>query len=387
MKLRKKITAILLSCLIFATGILLPPPRKSEAMSADAKVALITSSGGLGTLLISIIFICRIPIANFFRSLIRNRSTFDCLKIDKIISDLRAELNQSVMGQEKAKEKIVRLVAGHLEAMQVAKYIGKEYKKGLVLYMIGLAGVGKTTAIHCIERALKKASYFVYRSDVKQDKSKNSQTVAQQLLEPEVQMSGNFRFEKDKPLALRLKNGSNILLVFDEYEKQLKCDNERSLDELILRDFVDSGKIGEYDCSNSIVIMTSNETRESMKENHDESILNRISECIIEFDGLTKDNYTRIIGDMFSPLKLYYSKYYKTEINLSEQAINELAKNMADKNNGARELGVIMGTLRGDLYKFRTEYKYKNPEKQFSGLKIQINYDRERGTFNFTEIN
>jgi len=295
----------------------------------------------------------------YLRNWVRNLSTKKATQVDysdtnNILCTLRKELDKNIVGQKKAKEKIIRLIAGYFESIKEAQLYNVQYQKGLAIYVIGRGkGIGKTTAIKCIAKVLGKSCFFVRRSDIRTDKSANALNVSQQLMDNKIKDSGSTKIEEKTDFRLRVENGSNTMFVFDEYKRMLECDPERSLDELLIRDFIDTAHIGRYECLNSIVAFSTNETLEEVKASHDEAIFNRIQDCIVEFDDLSHSDYCNIIRRSFDSLRYFYKNEYGIDIILPEKTINLLSDIMIEKNSGARSIEVIMRNLKSDLLDYR----------------------------------
>lgn len=284
--------------------------------------------------------------------------------LEKIEKRLRAEL----VGQDEAINKILKVITGHFEAMLEARCLGKKYEKGLVLYFIGSPATGKSTVMKIIEEEMGLRSYVGRMSDAVEDKGNNANTVVARLTKPVIVDNGKVKVSVDTPFTKCLKSKISTLYCIDEIDKmrsldsilrktELKNSNGKivsgSIDEM-LRNFGDTGQINGINQSGSVLIATSNETEDDMKQLED-SLYNRYQNCVIKFKDLAAVDYKEIIKRKTVPTQEFYKNKFNVNVIWSNTALDYLAQSFEKENIGARVIDSLLNDARYVLQKFRCE--------------------------------
>lgn len=326
---------------------------------------------------------------------------------DKVMKNLDKEL-QVIKGQENAKKSIRAAVAGVIDKRCQAKKLKQPYKHGDVIYMIGPSGVGKTYSAECMAKAImgkKVKIYSIGPADLDATSYNGSSSPARdQILNVRESGSaapsmlgndgGNYNWQDS--LHSRIKANPKFVLILNEYDKM--CD--KSTDEM-LRSVVDNGTLSvsgeKIDCSNILIIITSNEDARSIEGantnkvaeddgtgsrtavKHDKSFLNRLHP--IKFDNLYEKDYSEVTKQLFKSVLEFYEKEYGIKVVLSEEAIKEIAKKAVAENIGARSIEKEV------INKFRNAFIEKRlsaPEgTTYKGKTFIANYSASSGEFTF----
>lgn len=283
-------------------------------------------------------------------------------KYKELLVKIETRLRTELVGQDEAIDKILNVITGHFEAMIEAKSQGKKYEKGLVLYFIGSPATGKSTVMRIIEEEMGLRSYVGRMSDAVEDKGNNANTVVARLTKPVIQDNGQVKVSVDTPFTKCLKSKIATLYCIDEIDKMRTLDSilrksdlknssgkivSGSLDEMV-RNFGDTGQINGINASGSVLIATSNETEDDMKQLED-SLYNRYQNCIVKFKDLTASDYIEIIKRQTSSIKEFYKRKFNVDIEWSEQALDYFAQKFESENTGARAVDSLLNNVRCTL--------------------------------------
>lgn len=326
-------------------------------------------------------------------------------------------LFKEVKGQEKAKEEIRSIVYGILHQKKHAELTGKKYARGDVLYFVGPSRVGKSLMASGLAKYKILSPYSEpYRISASEiDTESKTETVMDQLFGMNHYAGyddygyygssgrGNSVVSKPKNLVKYISEHPNGIVIIDEYDKMWSS----NLDELF-RTIVDNGVVNikgqTIDCSGITFILTSNESRESIRgENHgnekkqvindgtnsrtyiehDQSFLNRIRP--VEFDNLSAKEYEEIIRTEFKSDLIDYWALPESggiDIVIREKAVEDMAKAVEKKNRGAS----YSVDLRNDLFCAITDKVFTAEEKQkqkgyYNGKKIFVDFDPKSNKF------
>ena len=305
-------------------------------------------------------------------------------KYKSLLERTEKRLRSEIVGQDEAIDKILNVMTGHFEAMIETESLGKKYEKGLILYLIGPSGTGKSTAMKIIGEEMGLKPYVARMSDVVEDKGNKANSVVARLTKPVIQDNGKVKISVDTPFTMRLKSGIPTLYFIDEFDKMRKLDatlrktGEKdsngkivsgSGDEM-LRNFGDTGQINGLNSSGSVLISTSNETESDMQQLED-SLYNRYKDCVIKFDELKSADYKEIIKRKTAPIQEFYKNKFNVDVKWNEQALDYFAKKFESKNMGARSTEALINNARCSL----KTYRDKNMEN-FRGKELFLNFDR-----------
>lgn len=316
--------------------------------------------------------------------------TYKGININKykgLLERTEKRLRSEIVGQDEAIDKILNVMTGHFEAMLETESLGKKYEKGLVLYLIGPSGTGKSTAMKIIGEEMGLKPYVARMSDVVEDKGNDANSVVARLTKPVIQDTGRVKVSIDTPFTMRLKSGIPTLYFIDEFDKMRKLDatlrktNEKddngkiisgSGDEM-LRNFGDTGQINGLNASGSVLISTSNETEAGMEQLED-SLYNRYKDCVIKFDELKASDYKEIIKRKTVPTQEFYKNKFNVDVKWDEAALDYFAKKFESKNMGARSAEALISSARCVLKTYRDK-----DTDDFCGKELILNFDKNSG--------
>lgn len=299
-------------------------------------------------------------------------SSSERLKLnDESCGELRDRLQKSlscVKGQDSAINTVIDSICGWDESK---KNDLDSKSGGLIIHMAGASGTGKSMAANIISNELSKNSTIKIsysNIDTTSDKS-----CAEQLFGVYERLSfDSVHVECNTDHSAKLMRNSNVIVQIDEFEKfMIKDDSLQAL----LWDIADTGKLSlgkdKYiDCSNTIFLLTSNVSRESLKmkideaENDDsdslesvnfkQAFLNRITS--VYFENFSEETYKEILLTKLDPIKKYYSSKYNVTLNFSDDTINKITKKLTSmKTGGARNVGIFTKKLYSSMSSFKKE--------------------------------
>ena len=266
------------------------------------------------------------------------RAPEDTMKeLEKIVKN---ESEIKVYGQEKAKEQMMDALSGVTVRIDNLKRKGSEVKevRGNIIYIIGKPGTGKTKMCYAIANAFlkhpEKTSIFCHSESITGESELGTQlfkTTATKDIGEKRQKNilgndGLVTKDEETPLLKHLLNWDESVVIIDEYEKMKSksakpgsvmtvggislptgvagSQVDNSADE-ILRSIASTGKYKfmnkEVDCSKTLFLITTNETKEELQKNFGiggtaGGGAQRLN--IIEFDSLSYDACYNIIKDL-----------------------------------------------------------------------------------------
>ncbi len=307
---------------------------------------------------------------------------------DFIMKDLK--------GQEAAKKQLKSIILGIVD--KNAKHIkhGDRKKAGPganIIYLIGPSGVGKSFAADKLRVLLSGTlsnPYVVEASDVdKQSKA----SATEQLFGMSVKRLADKEYYEQSPIISRLEATPQMTLVINEYDKL--CTPE--LDEKI-RTLKDQGYIcvngKKIDGSGLDVIITSNESRESMESGnleevivddgtgsrthvqHDKAFRNRVN--LVVFDNLTKEAYEEIALPKFDTLVKDLKEEYDINVNLGD-TVKKISKKVEEINQGARPIFNFIDKLNADI--LNNVVLKRLEDNSYRGIELNIDYDEVTNNF------
>ena len=260
-------------------------------------------------------------------------------KLDDIVNN-KSEIK--VYGQEKAKSQMVDALSSVVARIDNIKRHKNDVKeiRGNIVYLIGRPGVGKTKMCYAIADAFlkhpDKSSIFLHSESIT-----NESTLGNQLFKTisakdigkrrKKNIYGNDGLigkEEESPMLKHLLTWYDSVVIIDEYEKMKKQsakpgttmmvggmnipinsaanapETDNSADE-VLRSIASTGKYKfmntEIDCSRTLFLITTNETREELEKNFGVDGVKgggvqRLN--VIEFDDLTLEACRGIANDL-----------------------------------------------------------------------------------------
>lgn len=272
----------------------------------------------------------------------------------EVMSRIEKRLREELIGQDEAIDKILKIMTGYFESVLEAEALGKKFEGGLVLYLTGEPGTGKSTTMKIISEEMNLGTCMVRMSDAVEDKGNGASTVAARLIKPTVKDNGRIKVNEETALSAQIASGAPTLYCFDEIDKMRNLDsilqktklrNESgkivggSVDEMI-RNFGDTGQINGTNISGSILIATSNESASQLKE-LENSLYSRYKECNIQFKSFDKDDYKKIMEIKLNNIKSFYMKKYGIDVCWDAQALEYYAEKFVAESIGARAVDTL----------------------------------------------
>lgn len=292
----------------------------------------------------------------------------DVNKYDSRLERIEKRLRDELVGQDQAIDQIIQILRGYYEAIVIANRLGKTHEKGLLLYFTGSPGTGKSTAMKIIGEEMGLTPYVARMSDVVEDKGNNAASAAARLTKPVIQDNGRVKVSVDTPFTTLLKSGKPNLYEIDEIDKMRQLDamlnktdgkNAKgkimggSLDEMA-RNFTDTSHINGSNASSSVLIFSSNETIDDIKQLED-SLYNRYKDCIVQFVDLKASDYKEIIKRNTAPIQEFYKNTFGLDIEWDEAALDYFAERFVSENTGARSAEPLLSGARCALKAYREE--------------------------------
>ncbi len=239
----------------------------------------------------------------------------------EIFSKMKQNLQNQILGQNKAKQQILRDIWLKLNGMT----------KPLTILLNGPSGVGKTETVKCIAKSIKKSNFLrLDMSEYNLDISVNKLIGAS---------AGYVGYEDSYIFRSVLDNPYSIILV-DEIEKA----HPRVLNlflQIMDEGFVTSAKGEKIDFSNTMIFMTSNvmvnngvgftnKENNSLNENFSKEFLGRFTD-VISFDFLN-DSILKEYTKKYLTNKAIKFSQIKKEAECEKYGLRNL-KNLIDKYN------------------------------------------------------
>lgn len=347
-----------------------------EEIKMFGPVALMVSLPILGTAVLPFL-LNRIP--QFIQDVkARSAASAQTLKVSdesKVLHELQKRF-APIKGQEEAKEAIINIILGWI-ASKESKHGPKT--GGLVLYLTGPSGTGKTMAAEAISKALlgDKAKPVVISLSSIDTSSKES--TDQQLFSTKVDaVFGKLKVNRDTQLVNQIKRNPKTVVILNEYDKLQRRDG--TLDAR-LWDIADNGIIKvdgkDIDCSNTIFIVTSNEDPSCLGINkdfdkdesithveHEKSFLGRVN--VVVFDNPGREQYFEVLNGYVSNILKSYKTDFGIDVSVDKKTIDDLAAVIRTQGRGIRGLRSYVGKVYSAMTRFKIE---NNCKKSTNGKK------------------
>ena len=244
--------------------------------------------------------------------------------------NLEAELHRRVIGQDEA-------ITAVSDAVRRSRAGLQDPKRPIASFIfLGTTGVGKTELAKALAEYLFNDEQMMTRIDMSEYQEKH--TVSRLVGAP----PGYVGYDEGGQLTEAVRRKPYQVLLFDEIEKA-----HPDVFNILLQ-VLDDGRLTDNkgrtaNFKNTIIIMTSNATREELRMTMRPEFLNRIDE-IITFQQLTKPQIAEVVrlqmrrvSDMLAPQGI--------TLDITDQAVNYLADEGYDPDFGARPVKRAIQTL------------------------------------------
>lgn len=343
-------------------------------------------------------------------------------KLDDIVKN-KSEIK--IYGQEKAKSQMVDALSSVVTRIDNIKRHKSDVKeiRGNIAYLIGRPGVGKTKMCYAIADAFlkhpEKSSIFLHSESITDESTLGNQlfkTVGAKDIGERHKKNiftgsdGIVAKEEESPMLKHLLNWYDSVVIIDEYEKMKqqsakpgttmmmggmsipiagaqatapKCDN--SADEVI-RSIASTGKYKfmnkEIDCSRTLFLITTNETKEELEQNFGIGGVKgggaqRLN--IIEFDDLTIDACRGIVNDLVETVSNVLTdkqgSFKVKSVTFDKESLEAMANYIF---NDKIMQGRAKNKLEDKIYSMFSKNIGKDANK-----KIQITFDKSNSTFSY----
>lgn len=343
-------------------------------------------------------------------------------KLDDIVKD-KSEIK--IYGQEKAKSQMMDALSSVVTRIDNVKRHKSDVKeiRGNIVYLIGRPGVGKTKMCYAIADAFlkypEKSSFFLHSESITDESTLGNQlfkTVGTKDIGERRKKNtftgsdGIVPKEEESPMLKHLLNWYDSVVIIDEYEKMKqqsakpgttmmvggmtlpvagaqnaasKYDN--SADE-VLRSIASTGKYKfmnkEVDCSRTLFLITTNETKEELEQNFGIGGIKgggvqRLS--IIEFDDLTLEACKGIVNDLVQMVSNVLTDkqgpFKVKDVKFDEKSLDAMANYIF---NDKIMQGRAKNKLEDKIYSLFSKNIGKDENKE-----IQIVFDELSGMFSY----
>lgn len=274
-------------------------------------------------------------------------------KEKKKLSELQQKLQQKIVGQNQAIEKIVKSIKRNRTGLKDPnRPIGS-------FFFLGSTGVGKTQLVKVLAQEMFDSSEAMIRIDMSEYSEKF--TISRLIGSP----PGYVGYEQGGQLTEKVRRKPYSVILLDEIEKA-HSDVFNILLQVLDDGFLTDSSGRKVDFKNTIIVMTSNtgakqlkdfgngigfETsakifqeddymksivEKALKKGFPPEFLNRIDE-IVFFNSLTKENISQIVDIELNKLikRLAEMEYF---VEVTQSAKNFLVEKGYDKQYGARPL-------------------------------------------------
>lgn len=330
---------------------------------------------------------------------------------EKVAELLEKNLKENIFGQNEAIEKIVTKITGCLEERQRNSKTNQRKKSCCILCLYGDSGVGKSESANIIAKALcnENSPININPQMLKVDKSEEGKSCVEQLFGDTTSVDTRGRKTKTPTkLATQLMDNNKTVLIIEEFDKMRKFDPDGSIDEF-LRQAYDRGYVlvgdRKLDLSNTIIILTTNESKESLEKglslgreskkvdvddetgartvvDRDQSLLFRLT--TVEFKPLNEEAFIKIAKPKFEKIQEYYKNYYKINVIIPDSVLNTIANTAVIKRKGARSINEYTEQISASMAEFRRKCNELNVD--YKNKDVYIDFDKNADAISLKEV-
>ena len=234
---------------------------------------------------------------------------------------LEEELHRRVIGQDEA-------ITAVSDAVRRSRAGLQDPKRPIASFIfLGTTGVGKTELAKALAEYLFNDEQMMTRIDMSEYQEKH--TVSRLIGAP----PGYVGYDEGGQLTEAVRRKPYSVVLFDEIEKA-----HPDVFNILLQ-VLDDGRLTDNkgrtaDFKNTIIIMTSNATREQLRMTMRPEFLNRIDE-IITFQSLTKEEIAQVVRLQLDRVRTMLEPQGFT-LDITDHAVNFLASEGYDPEYGAR---------------------------------------------------
>ena len=190
----------------------------NSTLNKVVPVVAVTGTAVAGTMLINNIKNLYASASNSIGDLVykMTHKGIDISVYKTVLKRIERRLKQKLVGREKEIDQIIEILTGYFES--VVQSDGK-FQGGLVLYLIGSPGTGKSTVMNIIEEEMGLGSCTVRMSDIVEDHGNGASSAATRLTMPIIKDNGQVKVEVDTEFTRQVKTGVPTLYCIDEVDK------------------------------------------------------------------------------------------------------------------------------------------------------------------------
>lgn len=321
---------------------------------------------------------------------------------EKIAQGISEEAKKKLVGQDEVIDKVANKLAGHFEKVKRNKQMNVIENSPCIMCFAGDSGNGKSELAKIIAETIGKKPIYINPQMLKIDNSAEGKSPIEQLFGTVTTVDAKGKkMEVPTELAAQIKSNNEVVIVFEEWDKMSRFDPTGSIDEFLRqindRGFARVGKDTLHFSPKSVIILTTNESKESLEKGsalgrtdndinvqdttgartvvgHDPSFLFRLTK--IYFKALDASDLLKIAEPKIDELKKYYKKQYKINVEVPDKIVRDMADSAAKKKKGARGINEYTEQIDAAAVDFRVWCQ--NNKAKYKNRTISVTFDRDR---------
>lgn len=321
---------------------------------------------------------------------------------EKIAQGISEEAKKKLVGQDEVIDKVANKLAGHFEKVKRNKQMNVIENSPCIMCFAGDSGNGKSELAKIIAETIGKKPIYINPQMLKIDNSAEGKSPIEQLFGTVTTVDAKGKkMEVPTELAAQIKSNNEVVIVFEEWDKMSRFDLTGSIDEFLRqindRGFARVGKDTLHFSPKSVIILTTNESKESLEKGsalgrtdnyinvqdttgartvvgHDPSFLFRLTK--IYFKALDASDLLKIAEPKIDELKKYYKKQYKINVEVPDKIVREMADSAAKKKKGARGINEYTEQIDAAAVDFRVWCQ--NNKAKYKNRTISVTFDKDR---------